>query len=136
MEQVKATTGYQWAKRTTTNRLYAELASKPKRNKYGAKKVKLDGYTFDSKREATVYSEYRLLERAGQIRALSRQPVFTLYVRDVEITRYTADFSYYDKAEKLHVIDVKSKATAARRDFKLVKKLMKAVHGIEVEVIT
>lgn len=127
-------TGYEWAKRTKTNQLYAELMAKP--HKYRAKRTVVDGVKFDSQREATVYSEYRLLERAGKIRALSRQPVFTLYVNNIEITRYTADFMYYDKHEKLHVVDVKSKATAARRDFKLVKKLMLAIHNIDLEIIT
>jgi len=144
MEQVKATTGYQWAKRTTTNRLYAELASKPKRNKYGAKKVKLDGYTFDSKREAEVYHGLKYRQLAGDIVRLDVQPKFDLVVNGVKIATYTADFAYTEQIKRAaheniylgHIVDVKSPPTAKKRDFVLIKKLMKACHGIEVEVVT
>jgi hypothetical protein len=37
---------------------------------------------------------------------------------------------------RLHVVDVKSPPTAKKRDFVLIKKLMAAIHGIDVEVIT
>lgn len=48
------------------------------RNKYYAKKVTVDGHTFDSKHEAERYSELKLLERAGQIENLQLQVPFVL----------------------------------------------------------
>jgi hypothetical protein len=131
-------TGYQWAKRTKTNQLYAELMGCKKGNKYGAKKVKLDGYTFDSKVEAKRYGELKILERAGFIGSLRVHPEFDLTVNGVAITKYKADFAYekYDLDGNYGVVeDVKSGPTAKRRDFQLVRRLMRAIHNIDVEVM-
>jgi hypothetical protein len=131
------TTGYQWAKRTKTNQLYAELVAKPKGNKFGAKKVKLDGHSFDSQYEAKIYSEFKLLQRAGRISGLEVHPKFPLSVNGVEIASYKADFRYIEaKDNSVHVVDVKSPPTAKKRDFVLIRKLMRAVHGIDVEVLS
>lgn len=135
MEQVKATTGYQWAKRTTTNRLYAELASKPKRNKFGAIKVTIDGYTFDSRKEAAHYETLKQLSKAKAIANLRVHPKYDLAVNGVKIATYKPDFDFVDDTGP-RVIDVKSPPTAKKRDFVLIKKLMAAIHGIDVEVIT
>ena len=47
-------------------------------NKYRAKKVNVNGMIFDSHKEANRYFELRLLERAGEIKNLSRQVPFEL----------------------------------------------------------
>lgn len=107
----------------------------PKRNKYGAKKVKLDGYTFDSKREAQVYGELVIRMRAGEIYDFEVHPKYVLSVNGIEVATYNPDFQYWEQAATPKVIDVKSPPTAKRRDFVLIRKLMKACHGIEVEVI-
>lgn len=125
-------TGYRFAQREKTRQLIAEL-SKPK-NKYRAKKTIVDGETFDSKREAFIYHEFKMMERAGMIRKLRRQPKYSLVVNDIEVATYKPDFDYYEKGA-LHVVDVKSEPTAKKRDFVLVRKLMRACHGIEVEVM-
>jgi hypothetical protein len=126
-------TGYRLMRREKTKQLIAEMLAK-KANKYGAKRIEVDGEWFDSKREAELYHQFKMLERAGQITDLQRQPRFILAVNDVEITKYKADFEYTEKGQR-HVIDVKSEATAKRRDFHLVRRLMRACHGIEVEVL-
>jgi hypothetical protein len=131
------TTGYQWAKKTKTAELYAELVASTKGNKFGAKKVKLDGHSFDSQYEAKIYSELKLLERLGHISGLEIHPKFQLSVNGVEIASYKADFRYVEaKDNSVHVVDVKSPPTAAKRDFVLVRKLMRAIHGIDVEVLS
>lgn len=128
-------TGYRWAKRTKTQQLIAELTA-PKKNKFGAVKETVDGITFDSKREAQVWCELKLRMRAGEIEKLDRQIPFFLTVNAIQIARYTADFQYYDKmASAWRVVDVKSPTTAKKRDFVLIRKLMRACHGIEVEVL-
>jgi hypothetical protein len=83
------------------------LLTKPKRSKYGATKTMLDGITFDSKREAKRWQELRLLEKAGEISHLERQPKFLLYGKDgpvlIKSDRYHngrhaawfGDFSYF-----------------------------------------
>lgn len=130
---MKSVTGYTWMKRDKTRQLIAEMA-KPRRNKFGAKRIVVDGEAFDSKREASLYYQFKLLERAGKISKLRRQPKYSLTVNGVEIATYRPDWDYIEKGA-LHVIDVKSEPTAKKRDFILIKKLMKACHGIEVEVM-
>ena len=112
---------------------------KPKKNKYNAKKVKFDGYTFDSRAE---YRHYLLLikrQNDGEIIDLVVHPKFNIVINKVKIASYTADFQYTDLKLKPHpnrvVVDVKSPPTAKKRDFVLVKKLMLAVFGIDVIIV-
>lgn len=133
MTAVPEITGYRLAKREKTKQLIAEMLA-VKANKYRAKRVTVDGQTFDSKREATLYHEFKLLQRAGKLTNLRLHPKYVLTVNGVEITTYKPDFDYVENGA-LHVVDVKSEATARRRDFLLVRKLMRACHGIEVEVM-
>ena len=73
-----------------------------KTNKYHNKKVTIDGITFDSKLEATRYTELKLLERKGIIKDLKLQPSYELiptFKKDNKTYKkatYKADFSYYD----------------------------------------
>lgn len=55
------------------------LLAKPKRAKYGNKKVTEGGITFDSIRERDRWLELKQLERAGEISNLERQPKFYLF---------------------------------------------------------
>ena len=108
------------------------------KNKYNARRITVDGITYDSKREAHICEELKILERAGDIEGLVIHPCYEITVNDEFICGFTADAAFYDKRglEPRHrVIDVKSDATAKRRDFKLICKLMKAVNGIEIEVV-
>ena len=102
--------------------------TRPKRSKYGA--VRVDG--FDSQREATVYQTLRVRELAGQIRDLRRQPVFVCQVNGLKVCEYRSDFLWTDSAGDLHVADVKGFAT---REFRLKAKLVRALFGIEIEVL-
>jgi len=63
----------------------------------------VDGQRFDSQREASRWSELRLLERAGTIRNLRRQVTFTLHAGTAEPARavvgtYVADFTYEERS--------------------------------------
>ena len=46
--------------------------------KYKNKKVTIDGYVFDSKKEAKRYTELKLLERSGKISNLNLQVEYEL----------------------------------------------------------
>ena len=48
------------------------------KNKYGAKKVTVDGIQFDSKKETNRYCELKLLERCRAITDLELQKEFEL----------------------------------------------------------
>ena len=99
-------------------------------NKFRNTPVTVEGIRFDSKAEAKRWGELRLLERANQIRDLERQVTYRLEVNSELVSRYVADFRYFDRARSKWVVeDVKGVRTP---EFKLKAKLMKAIHRIEV----
>jgi hypothetical protein len=111
----------------------ALLSAKTKRSKYGAKRTKVDGIVFDSKRESEVYLDLKQLERAGRISGFARQRKFNMIVNGEIIGTYRADFAFidHDQDGRFRVIDVKGVIT---RDFRRVQKIIKAAYNIEVEV--
>lgn len=103
------------------------------RTKFGNVKVKIDGHNFDSKKEAKRYGELLLLEAAGEIGRLELQPKYVLqdafYHRGAphRAITYTADFSYWEKGQKV-VEDVKSPPTRRKTDYVIRKKLFLKQH--------
>jgi hypothetical protein len=100
-------------------------------NKYGAKRVVFDGYTFDSQAEHRRYLQLKQLESAGEIRRLEVHPVYVLVkaFRDNEgkhqsAIRYIADFRYLE-GEQSVVEDVKGVVTST---FALKAKLFKRAY--------
>ena len=73
------------------------------------------------------------MERGGLVRDLERQVKYDIVVNGEKICRYIADFRYKmvadDGSTKEVVEDAKGFETA---DFKIKKKLMKAVHQIDL----
>ena len=101
-------------------------------NKYGARKTTVDGITFDSKHEAEIWCELKLMQRAGIIRDLERQVKYELIPKTDKFgaTHYIADFRYFDnETERTVVADAKGVRT---KDYLLKKKLMYWRHGIEI----
>lgn len=109
----------------------ATLPQKPA--KYRNRKTALDGYTFDSLKEATRYQELRLLERAGLIRDLALQVSLDCYGANGErVCQYVADFRYVDLEHGRQVWeDVKGGAATMTRLYRLKKKLL-AAQGITI----
>ena len=107
------------------------------KNKYHAKRVTVNGITFDSKREANRWVELLWLEKAGEISELRRQVKFILIpaqrVNGKLVERecsYIADFVYRDKETNLTVVeDAKGVRTEV---FKIKKKLMLQKYGIQI----
>jgi len=99
-----------------------------KRSKYGNRKTVVDGITFASAKEAKRFGELKLLEKAGVIADLTLQPRFPLKVNGLLICTYVGDFTYRSDGASV-VEDSKGFITP---EFRLKKKLMLAVHGIEV----
>lgn len=109
-------------------------------SKYHAKKVTVNGETFDSKKEYNRWCELCLLQRAGKISDLKRQVKFELLPnqRDPETKKvverscdYVADFTYH-KDGKFVVEDAKGFAT---REYIVKRKLMMWVHGIRIKEV-
>jgi hypothetical protein len=100
----------------------------PRRSKYGAKAVVIDGIRFASKKEGKRYAELKLLAKAGEIRVLQIQPRFTFEVRSVKMFTYIADFSYF-RNRKLVIEDVKGVRTPL---YKLKKKIIEHEYNTEI----
>lgn len=100
------------------------------RNKYFAHRTERDGIWFDSKKEADRYSQLKILERTGEIRNLTLQPVFPIVVNGKKVCNYRADFSYYrmKKAESI-VEDCKGIKTPV---YRLKKKLFEALYEKQI----
>ena len=111
----------------------ALIAKQPARgNKYHARKVQgIDGQTFDSQAEARRYAELVTLQDAGFITRLRVHPVYRLEVNGVLICRYEGDFAYFESDREV-VEDVKGVRT---RVYVMKRKLMKAIHGIEIREV-
>ncbi len=107
--------------------------------KYGNEKVLDKGITFDSKAEHKRWQYLALMERAKEIKDLRLQVAFELIPAQVSPsgkkerpTVYIADFVYRDKDNSTVVEDVKGAVTP---EFRLKRKLMLYVHGIEVKEV-
>jgi hypothetical protein len=104
------------------------------RNKYHARKCEAFGITFDSQAERNRYFQLVEMQQDGIIHHLRCHPEFVLLegFRDIDgkserAIKYTADFAYEDAVTGLVVVeDVKSKGTAASRDWSLRRKLFKS----------
>lgn len=109
-------------------------------NKYGNRKILVDGIMFDSAKEARRYAELLLLEKSGEISNIERQVRYILVPaqkgEDGKVIErqmsYVADFRYTDKNGHTVVEDVKGMKTEV---YKLKKKLMLYFHGIEVKEV-
>jgi hypothetical protein len=88
-------------------------------SKYRNKKVRVDGFLFDSLMEHQRYVQLKLMRDAGVIHDLHVHPVFKLQEKFYSYTQqkyirpitYTADFSYNEDG-KVVVEDVKGVKTA------------------------
>ena len=115
---------------------YPIIPKKTRRpNKYFAKKTVAMGLKFDSRWEAERWGQLKAMERAGVVTQLERQVKYELTINDVKICDYIADFRYLIEEEnglsKLVIEDAKGILTP---EFKLKKKMMKAIHGIDIHL--
>lgn len=120
-------------------------------SKYHAKKVSIQGETFDSKREARRFLELQMMEKAGRISGLQRQKKFVLvpaqYEPDTTGPRggrikgkllerevaYYADFVYWDEEAKEFVIeDTKGVRTP---EYIIKRKLMLWLNGYQIREV-
>ena len=100
-----------------------------KKNKYGAKKVEIGGYKFDSKAEGERYKYLRDIK----VDDLEPHPKYDLHVNGVKIGTYSPDFQYTVNGE-LVVEDVKGRATLTPL-YRWKKKHMLVEHGITVKEV-
>ena len=105
------------------------------RPKYGNRKVRFYGMLFDSVKEAERYLELLSWQKQGRISGLERQVAFELVPPQkdgkVRAVKYIADFVYKQDGKTV-VEDTKGYRTEV---YRLKKKLMLWVHGIEIEEV-
>lgn len=114
-----------------------------KKNKYRNKKVVYDGIEFDSQKEGNYYLKLKTMQDLGIIRELKVQPKFllidTIYYKNKVYpkTIYIADFQYIENdTNKIKVIDIKSKATAKDKVYRLkIKMLLNKYPDIDFEEV-
>lgn len=125
------------------------------KNKYHAKKITVNGETFDSQREFQRWCQLRMLEKAGEIEGLQRQVTYTLIPEQREQSRdvfrrgvkagqlkpgkviektvtYKADFVYFERGREV-VEDVKGFKT---KDYVIKRKLMLWKYGIRIREVS
>ena len=109
-------------------------------NKYHNKKCIYKDMMFDSKKERDYYIVLEMMLKNNQITDLKTQVKFELQSsfkfngKTIRSINYIADFTYIDKKNKLHIIDVKSKATKKDKVYRLKKKMMR-YKGYDIEEI-
>lgn len=110
-------------------------------SKYGNHVSEINGIKFDSKKEGRRYLELLDKLKYGDISDLRLQTQFTLIEGFKTVTgetvkpeRYVADFTYFENG-KFIVEDVKSDATKKKDVYKIKKKQMLDIYGIEVKEV-
>lgn len=121
--------------------------SYPYRQKYGNKKVLVDGISFDSKREANRYIELKMMVRSGEISDLELQKEYELIPSQYEklprqkgkpkclerSVKYIADFVYKDnRTGECVVEDTKGVRTP---EYIIKRKLLLYIYGIRIKEI-
>lgn len=107
------------------------------KSKYHNKKITFRGITFDSKKEFEYYLFLYDRQRKGGIKDLrlqvpfELQPAFEFGGKKIRAIKYIADFTYVDKAGRLHIVDTKGVRTEV---YKIKKKMMQ-YRGYEVEEV-
>lgn len=102
-------------------------------SKYHAQRTEVDGIKFASKKEAKRYVQLKAFERAGLIKNLRLQVPYQIIAKSKygRAIKYIADFVYIED-EQTVVEDVKGYRTDV---YKLKKRLMAEVYGVEVKEI-
>lgn len=109
-------------------------------SKYGNRKTKVFGITFDSKHEAERYMELRAMEKARKIGNLELQKTFVLIPAQYDefghvverALKYVADFTYKTPDGRMVVEDAKGCRTEV---YKIKKKLMRYILGISIREV-
>jgi hypothetical protein len=102
-------------------------APRPK-SKYKAEWCEVDGIKFQSKREARVYQNLKLMEKSGAIKAFRRQVPYRFAGNGERIT-YRADFVVTFADGHAEVWDAKGFKTS---EYIIKKKLMKIFYNIDI----
>jgi hypothetical protein len=105
---------------------------KAKTSKYkGVPTETADGQKFQSHHEARYYNKLLLMKMGGEVLSFERQRRYEININGYLVCEYVADFVVHWKDGRVEVIDTKSEGTLTPI-YRLKKKLMLAVHGIDI----
>lgn len=90
-----------------------------------AKKVTIDGHTFDSKLEGRRYSQLKLMQAAGKISHLKPHPELKIVVNGTDCGSYTPDFGYIEGGD---IVIEEVKGFVLPNDFKRFWRIVKALY--------
>ena len=108
---------------------------KKNNSKYNAKKIKVDGISFASKKEADYYVTLKLLTKSKEIKGFCMQARFVISngTEENKAIEYVTDFIVFENDGTYKIIDTKGIQTDV---FKLKMKLFKEKYpGLYVTVI-
>ncbi len=100
-----------------------------RRGKFNNRKTVIDGFTFDSAKEARRYQELTLLEKAGEVEAFVCQPVYELTVNGSRVGRMTLDFEVIWANGEITCEDVKGGRATKTEAYSLRKRVFEACHA-------
>ena len=95
----------------------------------------IDGIVFASSAEAQRYAALKLRERLGEISALGCQVEFRCEVNGIHILNYAVDFAYRE-GDAQRYEEVKSWRSGAEKDWRIRRKLVEAIYGVKIDVVT
>lgn len=106
-----------------------------KQPKYRNKKTVIDGFKFDSKKEANRYLIYKDEKERKRILDFKMQVKYKFIINGQLVCSYVSDFVIKHLDGRTEVIDVKSEMTRKLPVYRIKKKLMKAIYNIEVKEV-
>jgi len=97
-------------------------------SKYRYRKTEVDGFTFDSIKEANYYVTLKRLKAAGEVVLFLRQVPFHLPGG----VKYVADFMVFHASGEVEIVDVKGVKTA---EYKIKKKMVEHHYQITIHEV-
>ena len=98
-----------------------------KPTKYRARKVTVDGVTFDSQGEYARWCELKALEKMGALERLDRQVRLPLVIDGAKVGTWIADFRYFQNNRTVFE-DYKSRFTAKLPEWRFKEKVIRALY--------
>jgi hypothetical protein len=108
--------------------------SAARKSKYRNVRMTTADGTFDSKGEMHRWLYLKDQKQRGTIHGLERQVRFPIEVNGIHICYYVADFVFIHTESGLRVVE-DFKGFIISGEFKLKKKLLMALHGIDVRIV-
>lgn len=117
-----------------------KVINKKPKSKFNNVKMEIDGYIFDSKKEAEFYGTLKLQKQAGLIKDFQMQVKYDIVVNTIHIANYFLDFLVVNLDDSIDYIDIKGKDAKTNKFIKtgvfaLKKKLVEAIYKINISMI-